>query len=85
MTDQNDIKEDASGQCASTAGLCGNRDIVDRLRDSQPEGTCGGLLLNDAADEIQRLRVAFRANILRFAPHIPHSEIDRVLFKGLCH
>lgn len=32
------------------------KDIVDKLRDSQPTGTVGGLLLNDAADEIVRLR-----------------------------
>lgn len=61
----------------------GNRDIVDTLRDSQPQGTVGGYLLNDAADEIQRLRVAFRVNILRLAPDTPHSEIDRVLFNEL--
>lgn len=33
-----------------------DRDIVDRLRDSQPKGTYSGYLLNDAADEITRLR-----------------------------
>lgn len=33
-----------------------NRDIVDRLRDSQPAGTTGGYLLNDAVDEITALR-----------------------------
>lgn len=32
------------------------RDIIETLRDSQPENTQGGLLLNDAADEILRLR-----------------------------
>jgi hypothetical protein len=31
-------------------------DIVEQLRDSQPKGTKDGLLLNDAADEIVRLR-----------------------------
>ena len=35
-----------------------DRDIIERLRDSQPEGTTGGYLLNDAADEIKRLRDA---------------------------
>jgi len=35
-----------------------DRDIIERLRDSQPPGTAGGLLLNDAADEIYRLREA---------------------------
>lgn len=33
-----------------------DKNIIDRLRDSQPTGTTGGLLLNDAADEIVRLR-----------------------------
>ena len=32
-----------------------DRNIIDRLRDSLPTGTVGGLLLNDAADEIVRL------------------------------
>ena len=35
-----------------------DRDIIERLRDSQPKGTTGGYLLNDAADEIKRLRDA---------------------------
>ena len=34
----------------------------------------------DAADEIQRLRVLFRANMLHHAPQTSHSEIDAVLF-----
>ena len=33
-----------------------DRDIVDRLRDSQPKGSTSGYLLNDAADEILQLR-----------------------------
>jgi len=33
-----------------------DKDIVDTLRDSQPIGTVGGLLLNDAANEIKWLR-----------------------------
>lgn len=33
-----------------------NRDIVERLRDSRPSGTINGSILNDAADEIERLR-----------------------------
>ena len=37
-----------------------NRDIVARLRDSQPDGTVNGLLLNDAADEIEALRYSLR-------------------------
>lgn len=78
-------KDDAVAQSELNAGLGVNRDIVDRLRDSQPTGTSGGLLLNDAADEIQRLRVVFRVNILRIAPETLHAEIDRVLFNELRH
>lgn len=56
MSELKDQNEAACGGSALTAELGADRDIVDRLRDSQPEGTEGGLLLNDAADEIERLR-----------------------------
>lgn len=36
------------------------------------------LLLN-AANEIARLRTAFRINMLRLAPETSHAEIDRIL------
>jgi hypothetical protein len=54
MTEQK--HDDACGASRSDAVLDADRDIVDRLRDSQPSGTNAGFLLNDAADEIERLR-----------------------------
>jgi len=65
------------GECADS-----NRPIVDRLRDSQPKGTTGGYLLNDAADRIQQLEaeLALKAEInLAFAQKIKdiRAEIAR--------
>ena len=36
-------------------------------------------LEREAADEIERLRAAFRINMLRMDPTLPHAEIDRVI------
>jgi len=52
----------------------GGDDIVNRLRGSDDA------LVRQAADEIIRLRVLFRVNMLRHAGETSHAEIDRVLF-----
>jgi hypothetical protein len=56
------------------------RDIVDILRDSQPTETRGGLLLNDAADEILKLRGAleFYANPNHWMPINGDANISTV-------
>ena len=56
-----------------------DRDIVDRLRDSQPAGTSGGFLLNDAADEISRLREGLALVSCREVLSELSSELDKWL------
>jgi DNA-binding IscR family transcriptional regulator len=63
-----------------------DRDIVDRLRDSQPKGTTGGYLLNDAADEIVKLRqkIATMSKALTYcAEHARPSIVQDVARDGL--
>jgi hypothetical protein len=63
-------------------------DICSELRNHWPsqddpelddEDKCCLLLGQRAAAEIERLREAFRVNMLRLAPETSHDEIDRVL------
>lgn len=73
----------------------GKDDIVNRLRlwaDADVDETARdgslepndirlwGAMMREAADEIIRLRVLFRVNMLRHAGETSHAEIDRVLF-----
>lgn len=64
-------------------------DILIRLADSSPNESSHELYCRclDAAEEISRLRVAFRVNILRLAPDYFKQkdidvEIDRILSGG---
>ena len=45
--------------------------------------TQGSFTPEYAADEIQRLRVLFRANIMQLAPQVSHEEIDAILFPAV--
>jgi len=42
------------------SGDASDRSLVSRLKDSQPKGTTGGYLLNDAADRIQQLEAELK-------------------------
>jgi len=70
------------GQLDELLGKIADRDIIDRLRDSQPKGTSGGLLLNDAADEIAALKARVRvleALQVKFFPQRDAYDLVRKL------
>lgn len=47
------------------------------------EWSQGSFTPERAADEIERLRVLFRVNMLRHAPQATHAEIDAILFPSV--
>jgi hypothetical protein len=57
-----------------------DRDIVDRLMDSQPKGSTSGYLLNNAADEIVRLRKLLKIHILQDGPRYNNPDYIRDYF-----
>jgi hypothetical protein len=63
-----------------------DRDIIERLRDSQPEGTTGGYLLNDAADEIKRLReelVKYDLRALTLEAELNEADNENAVLRAL--
>ena len=53
--------------------------IVARLRDLGDHASFDPAMHHVAADEIERLRAAFRINMLRLNPALRHAEIDALL------
>jgi hypothetical protein len=52
---------------------------LDDLRNNIPHKGCSNYEALELCDEIERLRVVFRVNILRLNPLLSHAEIDRIL------
>ena len=80
------MADDAGAQTATTkrTRLADNTrshptsDLVERLR-APPSSQSWAWLMEQSANEIERLRAVIRVNALRWSPDLTHEEIERVI------